>query len=100
MRELSYRDFATLIEQRTGVVIAFASLSRWEKDEGEPALAQIKAIAKVDPLNRGAVWLSGLVNGTAGDVDKTVAPTPQNHDRPKVVDGGISLKRSGKKRRA
>jgi transcriptional regulator with XRE-family HTH domain len=84
VRELSYRDFASLIEQRTGVAIAFASLSRWEKNEGEPTLAQLQAIAAVDPLKRGPVWLAGWEGRAVANghhVDKIAESTPQGGHR-------------------
>jgi hypothetical protein len=80
-RLLSFSDFRRLIEKRTpGVSISESALVRYAKGEREAPPSLLTAIAAVDPLKRGPIWLAGWEQADAQSVQNSVAPAPQNHD--------------------
>jgi hypothetical protein len=71
-RLLSFSDFRRLIEKRTpGVSISESALVRYAKGEREAPPSLLTAIAAVDPLKRGPIWLAGWDAQEAHAVDKS-----------------------------
>ncbi len=57
-KPLPYPDFEALIYERTGVRISRETLRQMEIGNRTPDIGIVEAIAAVDPLNRGRVWLA------------------------------------------
>lgn len=57
-KPLPFQALATLVEQHTGERVSWESLRRYEADGREPPLWIIRALAEIDPLERGAPWLA------------------------------------------
>lgn len=57
-KELSYQGLADEIAEKTGVSVSVPALRNYAEGTREPPIRVIEAIAAVDPLGRGKVWLT------------------------------------------
>lgn len=57
-KPLSMREFARLVTQHSGRHYGNTTISRLETRQQIPSLADVVAIAQVDPLKRGRAWLA------------------------------------------
>lgn len=61
---LSLRAFADRVYHQTRHRLHASELSAIERDEKAPTLADVAAVAAVDPLRRGPAWLAGWAGMT------------------------------------
>lgn len=62
-KPLAYPELETLILERTGKKISRETLRQLEIGNRVPDLSVVEAIAAVDPLQRGRVWLAWGADG-------------------------------------
>jgi transcriptional regulator with XRE-family HTH domain len=57
-KELSYQGLADEIAEKTGESVSVPALRNYAEGTREPPLRVLAAIAAVDPLQRGVLWLA------------------------------------------
>ena len=79
------KAFAERVKKATGKVYDPSTISLLERDKQKWRLEDVRVLAAVDPLKRGAAWLSALAEDLGPD---QFIPAPRTHGKRKRDGGG------------
>lgn len=82
------KEFVALVKERTGVSYHANTISLLEQNKQGWRLSDVRALAAVDPLKRGEVWLSAL-HGPATERADVDAPAAAKHRPARDIDPAI-----------